>query len=211
MPEEAMTSTPVLTEYRTRNRIFLIIIIVLFVLPLALAWLLVGKWQPASTSNQGELLTPAQPVPHLRLQIPTGGEVNASYLQGHWTLAYLGNACDERCRQGLYNIRQVRLALGKDMQRVQTLFIMNGIPAETLLHGLRQEHPKLTAGVADAGTLAFFAHAFPGEVATPGDWIYLIDPLGNLFMRYRVSDKPKSILTDLQHVLKYSTLNDGRS
>ena len=210
MPEELTMSTQVLTGHRTRNRIFLVIIIALFVLPLALAWLLVGKWQPAGKANHGELLTPARPVSHLRLQGPTGGEVNATYLQGRWTLVYVGAACDEHCQQGLYNLRQVRLALGKDMQRAQTLFIMTGVPAETLLPWLRQEHPKLTTGVADAGTLDFFAHAFPGDVAVPGEWIYLIDPLGNLFMRYRVSDKPKGILTDLQRVLQYSTLNDGR-
>ena len=104
--------------------------------------------------------------------------------------------------------RQVRLALGKDMQRAQTLFIMTGAPEAALLPWLQQDHPNLTAGVADKPTLDFFTQAFPGGGA-PGDWIYLVDPLGNLFMRYRLSADPvvnKGILTDLQRVLTYSTL-----
>jgi cytochrome oxidase Cu insertion factor (SCO1/SenC/PrrC family) len=174
--------------------------------PLTLAWLLVGKWRPAGQVNHGELLNPARPVFQLRLQRLAGGAVTEAYLHGRWTLVYLGVACDERCKKGLYTLRQVRLALGKDRQRTQTLFIMTGTPEATLLPWLEQEHPQLTAGVADTGTLDFFAHAFPGGVAVPGEWLYLIDPLGNLFMRYRLSDNPKGILTDLQRVLQYSAL-----
>jgi hypothetical protein len=98
------------------------------------------------------------------------------------------------------------------MQRAQTLFIMTGAPDAALLpllSWLQQEHPNLTAGVADKQILEIFTQAFPGAAAAPGEWIYLVDPLGNLFMRYRLSADPvtnKGILTDLQRVLNYSTL-----
>ena len=201
-------STQVLADSKTRNRFYLLIIIGLFVLPLLLAWLLVDKWRPGGTVNHGELLDPPRQVSPLQLRLPTGETVDAAFLRHRWTLAYLGSPCDEHCRQGLYTIRQVRLALGKDMQRAQTLFIMTGPPDPALLPWLKQEHPNLTAGVADRRTLDLFTQAFPGAAA-PGEWIYLIDPLGNLFMRYRLSTDPvtnKGILTDLERVLKYSTL-----
>ena len=144
----------------------------------------------------------------MQLRLPTGETVDDTFLRHRWTLVYLGTPCDEHCRQGLYTIRQVRLALGKDMQRAQTLFIMTSPPEAALLPWLKQEHPNLTAGVAERRTLELFTQAFPGAAA-PGEWIYLIDPLGNLFMRYRLSTDPvtnKGILIDLQRVLKYSTL-----
>ena len=194
---------------KTRNRLYLLIIFALFVVPLALAWLLVGKWRPGGTVNHGELLNPPRQVSQLQLRRPTGEAVDGAFWRGRWTLVYLGAPCDERCRQGLYNIRQVRLALGKDMQRAQTLFIMTGAPAAGLLPWLQQEYPNLTAGVADKQTLELFTQAFPSDAAAPGEWIYLVDPLGNLFMRYRLSTDPvvnKGILTDLQRVLNYSTL-----
>ena len=203
-------STQMPTDPNTRNRLYLLLIFALFVAPLTLAWLLVDKWRPGGAVNHGELLDPPRQVSQLQLHLPTGGNVDGAFWRGRWTLVYLGVPCDERCRQGLYNIRQVRLALGKDMQRAQTLFIMAGAPEAALLPWLKQEHPTLTAGVADKQTLDLFTQAFAGDTAVaPGEWIYLVDPLGNLFMRYRLSADPvtnKGILTDLQRVLKYSTL-----
>ncbi|HXH04315.1 MAG TPA: hypothetical protein VNN09_13510, partial [Candidatus Competibacteraceae bacterium] len=104
---------------------------------------------------------------------------------------------------------QVRLALGKDLERVQALFLMATAPGTEQLGWLAREHPELTSGVADAATRAFFRDAFPNGAAE-GEWIYLIDPLGNLFMRYpaamRAEREAKGLLEDLRHLLKYSKL-----
>jgi hypothetical protein len=185
--------------------LFLLALIAAFALPLLLAWLLVGRWQPGGTANHGELLTPAQPVSQLGLQTGDGKTLDQAYLRGRWTLAYLGAADDARSRQGLYNIRQVRLALGKDLVRAQTLFLLTAPPPANFGQWLSQEHPNLTAGVADRPTLDFFSRAFSAGYEA-GGWIYLIDPLGNLFMRYRVADHPRGMLLDLQRLLKYSSI-----
>jgi cytochrome oxidase Cu insertion factor (SCO1/SenC/PrrC family) len=189
-----------------RNRVFLLFLIALFIVPLLLAWSLVGYWQPGSTVNHGELLTPAQPIPHLQMQQADGRLLNKAYLQGHWTLTYVDSVCEKPCRQALYKIRQVRLALGKDMYRAQILFMMTKKPDSRLLNWLSQEHIVLTAGMADARTLHFFTQAFPDGIAAVGEWIYLIDPLGNLLMRYDVETNPKGILEDLERLLKYSKI-----
>lgn len=198
--------TQIATQSPTRNRVFLLFLIALFIIPLFLAWLLVGYWQPGGTVNHGELLIPAQPVPHLQVQQADGRLLNKAYLQGHWTLTYVGFVCAEPCRQALYKIRQVRLALGKDMSRAQTLFMMTEKPEPRLLNWLGREHSALTAGMADAQTLRFFTQAFPDGSAAVGEWIYLIDPLGNLLMRYNIDANPKGILDDLEHLLKYSKI-----
>lgn len=199
-------ATSVFQHIKAKNRTFLLFIITLFVLPLALAWLLVGRWQPGQTVNKGELLTPAQPVFHLQLRQPNGDVLDASYLQGHWTLVYPAASCDERCKQGLYHMRQVRLALGKDMERAQILYLQPQVPDAGLVQWLAKEHPAATSGGTDEKTLDFFRHAFPGEIASLGQWIYIIDPLGNMFIRYGVDDDPKGILTDLKRLFKYSKL-----
>ena len=78
----------------------------------------VGHWRPTGSVQHGELLDPARPVA-LRLVLPEGKPSDGAGLRGRWVLAYVGSAaaCDQRCRTGLYDIRQVRLALGKDMSR----------------------------------------------------------------------------------------------
>jgi hypothetical protein len=114
--------------------------------------------------------------------------------------------CGEDCREGLYNVRQAHLALGKDRVRVQTLFAMAGEPTSELETWLQQEHALMTRGIAASMTRDFFTQAFSDATARPGEWIYLIDPLGNLVMRYHVDSDPKGILDDMKHLLKLSKI-----
>lgn len=199
MTRRMLTQTPV------KGRIFLLSIIALFVLPLVLAWGLVGRWQPERTSNHGELLEPARTVPPLQVRQMNGRELDKNYLQGYWTLAYIANTCDPQCKSSLYYMRQVRQALGKNRERAQTLFMMSRPPDAMIREWLRTEHATTTVGVADKRTLEFFSRVFPDEPQV-GDWIYLIDPLGNLFMRYGMEDDSKGMLDDLEHLLKYSKI-----
>jgi cytochrome oxidase Cu insertion factor (SCO1/SenC/PrrC family) len=199
-------ATSVLDRSSFKNRVFLLSLIALFGLPLLLAWLLVGYWQPNSTVNHGELLIPAQPVSHLRIRQNNGQIVTSDYLKGRWTLAYLATSCEERCKKSLYDMRQVRLALGKDMARVQTLYMHTAALDNKVRSWLEHQHPALMEGIADAQTVRFFQRVFPEQAAGFDEWFYMIDPLGNLFIRYDTDDDPKGVLEDLERLLKYSKI-----
>jgi hypothetical protein len=139
-------------------------------------------WAPGTMSNYGELLTP-RPVSAPGLEP----------LRGKWVLVMFdAAACDFYCERKLYFMRQVRRAQGKDMDRVERLWVLSdrGKPRAVLL-------------VAHEGvrTLTFPAKEFPGN---PADHIYLVDPLGNLMMRYPRDPDPTKMIKDLQRLLKYS-------
>lgn len=190
-----------------KDRIILVLIMGAFILPLMSAWILVGHWRPDSKAHHGELLVPARPVAHFQVLDVVGGELNHAYLRGHWTLVYMGakSDCNESCRQGLYKIRQVRLALGKEMDRVQRLLLMAEMPDAFLSKWLQQEHTGMVVAVADRPTRDFLLQAFPGRAIASG-WIYLIDPLSNLVMRYPAESDPQGILKDLKRLLKVSRI-----
>lgn len=120
-------------------------------------------------------------------------------------MIYVGSAtaCDERCRTALYDMRQVRLALGKDRERVNTLLLLEETPAPALRQWLADQHAALLVGVADRAARAELVGAFPTP-GTAGDWIYLLDPLGNLLMRYPVASEPRGMFKDLQRLLRLS-------
>ncbi len=122
-------------------------------------------------------------------------------------LLYAGSAsaCDARCHTALYDLRQVRLALGKDMGRVETVLLLDGAPDAALRQWLADEHAVMTIGVADVGMQNQLLEAF-GRADASSDWIYLIDPLGNLLMRYPVTVEPRGVLKDLQRLLKWSRI-----
>lgn len=190
-----------------KDRIILVLIMGAFILPLMSAWILVGQWRPDSKAHHGELLLPARPVAHFQALDVDAAELTHAYLDGHWTMVYMGAQpdCNESCRQGLYKIRQVRLALGKEMDRVQRLLLMAKMPDAVLTKWLQQEHAGMTVGVADAATRDFLIQAFPGRAIASG-WIYLIDPLSNLVMRYPPESDPQGILKDLKRLLKLSRI-----
>lgn len=186
-----------------RPRLYLLLIVACFAAPLAAAGWLAGRWTPGHTVQHGELLNPARPL-DLHFTALDGG---STALQGHWILLYAGSAtgCDARCHTALYDLRQVRLALGKDLGRVETVLLLDGAPDAGLRQWLADEHAAMTIGVADVARQRLLMEVF-GQSGAIGDWIYLIDPLGNLLMRYPATVEPRGVLKDLQRLLKWSRI-----
>jgi hypothetical protein len=166
-----------------RGRLKLAALALFFAAPFALAWLAWWlDWAPGTTSNYGELIEPR----------PLAGAPWES-LRGKWVLvAFDAAACDAYCERKLYFMRQVRRAQGRNMDRVERLWLLTseGRPAPKVIEAIEGTR------VAPAGEIAA---RFPGNVA---DHIYVVDPLGNLMMRYPRDPDPSRMLKDLQRLLK---------
>lgn len=169
-----------------RGRAKLALLGALFVAPVIAGWVAyVMDWTPGGAANYGTLLEPrpiaAEPLARLR---------------GKWVLVQIdASACAAACEQKLYYMRQVRRAQGAQMQRVERLWILSdsGTPANTpagLIDGTHVVH-------GDAALIG----AFPAE-RTVADHIYLIDPLGNLMMRFPRDPQPGRMVKDLERLLK---------
>ena len=201
-------ATQIQIRRQYRNRMLLVLIASAFALPLIMAWILVGNWQSDGGANHGELLRPARPIEHFAVTQPDGQALDQDYLRGRWTLVYLNDSvagCDPSCRRNLYKMRQVRLALGRELGRVQGLLITADAPDGALQEWLAAEHEGMPAGVGDARTRASFTEAY-GDSGSIQGWIYLLDPLGNLVLRYGGASDPKDMLADLKRLLKLSKI-----
>lgn len=191
-----------------RQRLILLFVIACFVLPLAMAWLLLAdNWRPSGSAQHGELLNPARPLPDLRFVPIDERPWDQAALQGYWLMVYIGMAaqCDTPCRTSLYDMRQVRLALGKDLVRVKTVLLLDGMPNAGLRQWLATEHVDMLVGVADVEIRNAFLQAF-AEAGYGDNWIYFVDPLGNLLMRYPTTVKPGGMLKDLKRLLRLSKI-----
>jgi hypothetical protein len=124
--------------------------------------------------------------------------------RGKWTLLYVGDGrCDGSCRAALTLMRQTRLALNKDMTRVQRVFLATGNCCDRAY--LDAEHPGLVVALADNDAGAALLAAFPDAQPEVGGFIYVIDPLGNLMMRHLPQPPPaEGLLEDLRKLLKLS-------
>ena len=198
-----------------RQRRILIGLALMFFAPLGLSfYLYYGKsWRPGGRVNAGELIAPARPLPSLALPL-TGtatsastrtGETNPQFLKGKWTLLYVQHGrCDDECRRHLYDTRQVRLALDREMNRVQRVFIGDGDCCN--FEELKAAHPDLMvirASPADEPLLALLPEV---SGAVNSHRVYLIDPLGNAMMFYAPEVKSKGMLEDMKRLLRLSSI-----
>jgi hypothetical protein len=183
-----------------KGRTQLLLLAAVFLGPLALATWLYFSGQgfvPESRSNNGVLL---QPIINLPEAVPDS-PLHA-HNDGHWLLLYANaGACDEPCRHSLYTLRQSRLMLGKEMDRLLRVFLHGDAPPDTVL--LAAEHEGLVT-IQD-GTLGDLLDTRrPADLETGG--YYLVDPLGNLVMYFRPDIDPQAMVEDIKHLLKLSRI-----
>lgn len=188
---------------RRRGRITFLGMAALFFVPLGLSfWLYFsGGWRPAMSTNHGELISPAVHLENAALSKPDGSAARSDLLTGKWTLVYLGNGrCDEDCQRTLYVMRQTRLTLANELTRVARVFIATGDCCNSEF--LAREHAGLEVVAADAAGARDFLAQFPA--AGQRHSIYVVDPLGNLMMRFDARQNPKGLQSDLTKLLKLS-------
>jgi cytochrome oxidase Cu insertion factor (SCO1/SenC/PrrC family) len=211
----APPSVQPVSAHDRRQRRMLVALALFFFAPLAVSFLLYygsGGWRPAKQVNRGTLIDPARPLPELRLPLAGGAAAaqppalsKPDVLKAKWTLLYVGaGSCTERCRHDLYNMRQVRLLLNRNMDRVQRVFLAQGACCDFPF--LEHEHPDLVTLLATpaAAPLLDRLPSVGGIAPAEAERIYIVDPLGNLMMSYAPDADPKGLLEDLKRLLGLS-------
>jgi cytochrome oxidase Cu insertion factor (SCO1/SenC/PrrC family) len=195
------------------SRQALVLLALLFMAPAFVAWVMHHQsgqgWRPEGTTNHGVLVHPARPL-NLPAELTVAGESANDYLQGKWTLLYIGDAdCDAVCNENLYKMRQIRTAQNENMLRVQLLFLVRDEDLPGTLQTLLDEEYRemavapLSADQAQQIAADFFLDGIPMQGA---ERVYIIDPLGNLMMFYPPDADPSGMLKDLRKLLKYSKI-----
>ena len=171
-------------------RVKLALIVAVFAAPIAASVIAYRFFPPERTSNYGELLLPPAQVPSL-----------AGFPRGRWTLIVADSGqCPASCVAKLFTIRQLRLAMGRDADRVERVFVVDDGRA-----------PEPRALEPFPGTVVVSAPAGTSASAPPGPsndraHIYLADPNGNVMMRWPAEPDPKRIIRDLERLLKASQI-----
>ncbi|MEX1266967.1 MAG: hypothetical protein WEA08_08585 [Woeseia sp.] len=178
----------------------LMLVALVFIVPMAAALLLYfgsDALRPGGTSNHGALLAP---IVNLRDALP-GSEFGES-IDGYWALIYRNTgACGEDCRGALYKLRQSRLMLGNEMNRVERVFL-HGTSAPDRVF-LDSEHGGMTTLHAP-DEAALLESVRPGD--QPDGGYYLLDPLGNIVMYFPPGIVPRDMVDDVSHLLDLSRI-----
>lgn len=197
-------------EARPRGRVQFLLLATLFFFPLLASYILYFYFpeaRPAGTTNYGELITPARPLPEARLSDAGGAALDTAALRGRWTFVVPAESCDETCEHRLVITRQVRLITNEKRSRVQRVLLLPRVEeVAATAQRLASEHPdlKVYADLGEPGQrLADVFARHPGAV-------YLIDPLGNWLMSYPAGRDPqadfKGLRKDLMKLLRLSQI-----
>ncbi len=201
------------------GRLKLLLLFLVCAAPVIASYVTFYILKPEQRSNYGELLSiqrlPEAPLAHL-----DGKPFHLAGFKGKWVLVtFDGSACLEACVKKLHNMRQVRTALGRERDRVERAWLItDDAPLSTMT--IREYDGTRMLRTPDPSLLRAFAVAkgqgnapvpapVPASGTAPGnatDHIYLIDPLGNLVLRFPKNEQPARMKKDLDRLLKYSRI-----
>ncbi|POA22907.1 hypothetical protein C1886_01055 [Pseudomonas sp. FW300-N1A1] len=178
---------------RRRGRWQLILIVLMVVGPMILATGMykLQFWVPEGRSYHGELIGNGQNRAELGVQ---ADEVR-------WQLLVTApQECSVDCQQLVYLARQIQVGLGREASRAShALAVAHPLSTEYDAK-LSREYPQLQRYPLDLST---YTKTVQGKGPAQ---LWIIDPHGNLVLRYGPTVKGKDLLNDLRHLLKLSNI-----
>jgi len=182
-------------------------VVISFVAPVVAAYALffLGVTPPAF-SNKGELLDPIIDVESFVLTDNNEKQISRDEITNHkWHMVYFaGPSCDDACNQILYNMRQINIAVGKNANRLQRLVVHLDEPNEEFQALITKEYPDARHANANANRIEAALQGVGPQFRS--NEIYIMDPLGNIMLRFTQDQPYKDLLHDLNKLFKVSQI-----
>ena len=178
---------------RRKGRLQLLLILLGVIGPMILATGMykLQVWVPDGRSYHGELIGNGQ----------TRADLGVQAQEDRWQMLVTApKECSVDCQQLVYLARQIQIGLGRDASRASHALAAAQPLAADYEAKLTREYPQLQRYPMDLTTFS----KTTGDKAVPQLWI--IDPHGNLVLRYDPTVKGKDLLNDLRHLLKLSNI-----
>ena len=189
-PSMSEAKTPA-SRRKGRLQLLLILLGVIGPMILATGMYKLQFWVPEGRSYHGELIGNGQ----------TRADLGVQAQEDRWQILVTApKDCSVDCQQLVYLARQIQIGLGRDAGRASHALAMAQPLSSEYDAKLTREYPQLQRYPL---SLTEF-HKTSGDKAVPQLWI--IDPHGNLVLRYDPTVKGKDLLNDLRHLLKLSNI-----
>ena len=188
------SASPPTGARKNRRTFFLIGLVTLA--PVVASYAIYYWFPPDRQVNYGELL-PTVPAPPVAGTGRDGTPFALAGLRGKWVLTVAApGGCDATCRSALYATRQARTIQGREMERVQRVWLVTDDAAARPGAAGRAPGPAGRPRVAGGRAGA----------AGPGQTHLLVDPLGNLVLAYPRDPDIKAMAKDITRLLKASRI-----
>lgn len=190
---------------RKKNQMKLLGIFAVATLPVVAAFVMYfgGVAIPGNTTNKGHLIWPPTEISALGTHSQSASAIIKD--EQKWFLLLSGKGeCKERCMDLLHTMRQVHISMGRELDRVGRMVI----GSETAQReALLKQYPKLQIADLKPALQNKVAEALSGDTAPVDTWVvWLVDPLGNVLLRYDATHTGYDMINDLKKLLKLSNI-----
>ena len=189
---------------RRRGRWSMFAVLLVCAAPILASYLTYFFIKPEGRTNYGDLIDPRQyPIPAMASTSLDGRPVTLADYQGKWIMLKVGgSACDQKCQDMLFAMRQLRTMQGKDAERIERVWLItDNEPMETFMLRVN-DGTRFVRAPADVVN-KWLPLEQGGKVE---EHIYLIDPLGHLMMRFPKDAEPSKVKKDMVKLLKASAI-----
>ena len=155
-----------------------------------------------STTSYGTLIEPQRPIPDALVVTGEDGKpMKLASLRGRWLMISVdSSACDKPCVTKLYFMRQVRATQAGERERIVNVFLRTD--AGKVPDVVDNAYKDTEMLIADPKEVSAWLPADEGTQVS--DHIYMVDPNGNLMMRFPKDANPSKIKGDVTKLLRNS-------
>jgi hypothetical protein len=187
---------------RRRQRIKLLLLFAACASPVIASYLMFYVFMPSGRTNYGDLVEPRQ-APTLQMVSVEGEPATLQSLRGRWLLLHVdAGECTAACVEKLFAIRQLRAMTGKERTRIEPVWLVTDQAAVD--PRLLEAYGGMRMLRVDRDALA--AWLPPRDGARIEDHLFMVDPLGNVMMRFERDGEPRRIHKDIGRLLKASRI-----
>lgn len=191
-----------------RNPYTVWFVVIAFIAPVILAYVMFFFVEVKSFVNHGEILNPIIHISEFQLTDAGDEIIPRDKLTYKWRLiSFIGKDCDQLCETRLYDTRQIHTSLGKDQHRLIRMFVHLEPAGEALTKLIEQTHANVihVNGDADA-IIRALGNNIRENVGINNNETYIMDPMGNVMMRFTQDQPNREFLYDLKKLLKASQI-----
>jgi len=189
---------------KARGRWKLFAVLAVCASPLIASYFMYYVVKPSGRTNYGALIDPRTvPMPAMATRTVGGDPVTLESMRGKWIMLKVGGSdCGQACQDQLFTMRQLRTMQGRERERIERVWLITDEePLETMLLRVNDGTRMLRA---PADTVYKWLPVEAGGNAR--EHIYMIDPLGNLMMRFPKNPDPAKMKKDIGKLLKASAI-----
>jgi cytochrome oxidase Cu insertion factor (SCO1/SenC/PrrC family) len=204
--EAAPVNNPIASSKRNPYTVWFVVLS--FIAPVALAYIMFFFVDVESFSNNGEILNPIVHISDFKLRDENDQLIPQDELTFKWRIiSILGKDCDEQCQSRIYDTRQIHTSLGKNRHRLYRMFIHLEPASDTLNALIVKEHPNAIRVKGDADVIIdALGKNIRDGIGIRNNESYIMDPMGNVMMRFTQEQPNKDFLRDLKKLLKASQI-----